>query len=409
MDPCKNSIQHLINQSDQELRRLRYSDKSISTCHKIWNKFKIYSLEQDLEYYDHEVARVFLKEKYNYPDLSVDKHKPWVNEAASAIRRLGDMDLHGRFLGRFKKSVVPVPAGFIESYDAYIEYCIKRNNKPSTVKRNKILIKSFFEFLISTGVDEPLEITSRALSEYMTTLLRFSKKTVQRELGAIKAYLKSTYFSGLITQDFSDSMPKLKFARIEKPVMVWTEEDVANLLNAVDRGNPYGKRDYAILLLVTQLGIRDSDIKNLKLTDICWAKNLIEFTQLKTTQKITLPLLPEIGWAIIDYLKSGRPTTDSPYVFVIQKAPYSQVQKVGNIVARYQRQSGVKVESGNQHGIHSLRHTLASRLLEQHVALELISGILGHIDVNSAKAYLHTDIDGLRQCALSLDSEVDYE
>jgi len=151
------------------------------------------------------------------------------------------------------------------------------------------------------------------------------------------------------------------------------------------------------------------NIKNLKLTDLYWDKNIIEFTQLKTTQKITLPLLPEIGWAIIDYLKSGRPTTDCPYVFVIHKAPYSQVQKVGNIVARYQRESGIKVKSGNQHGIHSLRHTLASRLLEQHVDLELISGILGHVDVNSAKVYLHTDIDGLRQCALSLEKEVDYE
>lgn len=409
MNQSKNTIQHLINQSDQELRRLRYSRRSISSCHMIWNEFKIYSQDQELEYYDHEIARVFLKENYNYPDLSAAKHKPRVNEAANAIRRLGDMDLHGRFLGRFKKSIIPVPTGFEESYNAYIEYSIKRNNKPSTVKRNKIMIRSFFEFLISIGVNEPSGITPRILSDFATTLLRFSKKSVQRELGAIKGYLKSTYFSGFITQDLSDSMPKLKFAQIEKPVMVWTEEDVSNLLNAVDRGNPYGKRDYAILLLVTQLGIRDSDIKNLKLTDIYWDKNLIEFTQLKTTQKITLPLLPEIGWAIIDYLKSGRPTTDSPYVFVIHKAPYSQVQKVGNIVARYQRESGIKVESGNQHGVHSLRHTLASRLLEQHVALELISGILGHIDINSAKVYLHTDIDGLRQCALSLDREVDYE
>ena len=409
MNQSKNTIQYLIHQSDQELRKLRYSARSISSCYKIWNEFKNYSQEQELEYYDHEIARVFLKEKYNYPDLTVAKHKPRVNEAANAIRRLGDMDLHGRFLGRFKKSVIPIPTGFQESYNAYIEYCIKRNNKPSTIKRNKILIKSFFEFLISTGVNEPLEITSRTLSDYTTTLLRFSKKSVQRELGVIKGYLKSTYFSGLITQDFSDSMPKLKFAQTEKPVMVWTEEEVFNLLNAVDRGNPYGKRDYAILLLVTQLGIRDSDIKNLKLTDLYWDKNIIEFTQLKTTQKITLPLLPEIGWAIIDYLKSGRPTTDCPYVFVIHKAPNSQVQKVGNIVARYQRESGIKVKSGNQHGIHSLRHTLASRLLEQHVDLELISGILGHVDVNSAKVYLHTDIDGLRQCALSLEKEVDYE
>lgn len=409
MGARKNSIKQLVQRSDQELKRLRYSEKSISTAHKIWKKFENFSHEKEVECYDHEIARIFLKEKYNYPDEATVRHKTKVNEAAAAIRRLGDMDLYGRFLGRFKKADIPVPLGFVESYDDYIEYCVKRNNKPTTIKRNKILLKSFFEFLITTGVNEPNEITSRVLSEYMASLLRFSKQSAQRELGVIKAYLKSTYFSGLITKDLSDSMPKLKFARSEKAVMVWTKEDISKLMNAVDRGNPYGKRDYAILLLVTQLGIRDSDIKNLKLTDIFWEKNHIEFTQLKTAQTVTLPLLPEIGWAIIDYLKSGRPITDSPYIFVIHKAPYSQIQKIGNIVARYQREAGIEIESDKQHGIHSLRHTLASRLLEQHVPLDLISGILGHVDVNSAKVYLHTDIEGLRQCALSLNAEVAYD
>ena len=409
MDSELRTLKQLIIDSKNEMHRLKYSRRSISTCQNAWKEFEDYSFQNGSLLFSQELAIRFLKEKYNYPDSTAMRHTTSTNAVASAIRRLGDISLHGRFLGRFKKQEEPLPDGFKQSLDAYIDYCLKRNNKISTIKRNKLVLRGFLEFLSNAGVMNTFEINPRNISDYSASLLGYSKKSAQRELGCLKGFFRAAYFNGFHEKDLSEWVPQLRFAKQDKIATVWSKDDISKILAAVDRGNPHGKRDYAILLLVTQLGLRDSDVRNLKLENIKWETCTIEFTQVKTEQTNTLPLLPDLGWAIIDYLKSGRPTTDATYVFVTHKAPYGQIQKVGNIVARYQREAGIKIDSDRQHGIHSLRHTLASRLLEQYVPLELISGILGHINVNSAKVYLHTDIDGLRKCALDLDKGCSYE
>lgn len=405
MNSEPKTMTQLMIESEDEMRRLRYSDRSISTCKKVWKDFEEYSLQNGSLHFSQELAIRYLKEKYNYPDPTVNRHKTKVNAVASSIRRLGDFSLHGRFLGRFKKQELPIPSGFKNAFEAYIDYCIKRNNKPSTVKRNKEQLRSFLEFLTKNGVQTTSEINTRHISDYAASLLGYSKKSIQRELGCLKGFFKAIYFNEIHVQDLSKSVPKLKFAKQEKIATVWSQDEVSKILAAIDKGNPYGKRDYAILLLITHLGLRDSDVTNLKLENLKWDTNLIEFTQIKTDQAHSLPLLPEVGWAIIDYLKAGRPTSDVPFVFIKHKAPYGQLDNVRNILTRYQRESGVLIDKNKQHGVHTLRHTLASRLLEQHVPLELISGILGHVDVNSAKVYLHTDINGLRKCALNLSED----
>ena len=87
------------------------------------------------------------------------------------------------------------------------------------------------------------------------------------------------------------------------------------LLAAIDRGNPSGKRDYAIILLVARLGIRVGDVNNLKFENIDWRTNSISFVQNKTGNRATLPLLKDVGWAIIDYVNNGRPKIESLIFF----------------------------------------------------------------------------------------------
>jgi site-specific recombinase XerD len=96
------------------------------------------------------------------------------------------------------------------------------------------------------------------------------------------------------------------------------------MLSAIDRGNPGGKRDYAMLLLVTRLGLRISDVNNLKFENLNWSKKIINIVQHKTNESLTLPLLNDVGWALIDYIKNGRPRVDSPCVFVTHVVPYKE-------------------------------------------------------------------------------------
>ncbi len=185
---------------------------------------------------------------------------------------------------------------------------------------------------------------------------------------------------------------------------VWKKEDVVRMLESIDRSSPVGKRDYAILLLAARLGIRVGDIKSLKLTDLNWATKTIEIRQDKTKNIATYPILGDIGWALIDYLKNGRHSSSSPYVFLRTYAPYEAFGKDANlhyIIVKYTRLSGIKVPRGKRYGMHSLRHSLASSLLESGTPLPVISEILGHLSSKSTGIYLHTGIKKLKMCAIN--------
>ncbi|WP_373665349.1 site-specific integrase [Sporomusa silvacetica] len=180
---------------------------------------------------------------------------------------------------------------------------------------------------------------------------------------------------------------------------------IKRLIGAIDRANPKGKRDYAIILLACYLGIRCTDIKNLHLNNFHWEEKKLVFTQSKTKETVNLPLPSEVGWAVIDYLKYGRPKFESPYVFLRHLAPYgpfSESDHLHQIIVDYMKRAHLPTLK-KRRGMHSLRHTLASMLLEKETPLSIISDILGHTDPDSTKVYLKVDIGKLRECALDLE------
>lgn len=205
-------------------------------------------------------------------------------------------------------------------------------------------------------------------------------------------------------------MPTVKARKQNRIPSVWTKENVEKLIQAIDRGNPAGKRDYAIILLAARLGIRTIDIKRLKLTDLNWAESQIELQVSKTGAMAHLPLLPDVGWAIIEYLKNGRPKVASPYVFLRHLAPlepFSDEDRLHQIIIKYMRIARIPISPNKKKGMHSLRHTLASRLLAEKTPLPIISDILGHASTESTAVYLKIDVQQLRQCALDPAGEME--
>ncbi len=180
------------------------------------------------------------------------------------------------------------------------------------------------------------------------------------------------------------------------------------MLKAVDRANPIGKRNYAILLLATKLGLRTGEVRNLKLKSLKWETNRIELIQEKTGQVLNLPILEGVGFALIDYLKNGRPGVISEFVFLKHVPPYDKLSAVGiyDIVIKYFRQSGITIPPGKKHGLHSLRHSLASHLLEKQTPIVVISEILGHLNSNTTGVYLKVDIKQLRTCSLEVPNAI---
>jgi len=196
-------------------------------------------------------------------------------------------------------------------------------------------------------------------------------------------------------------IPSGRYTQQSELPSVYTKNEIARILGNVDRGYSTGKRDYLVLLLGARLGLRSSDICNLRFENIKWEENIIELEQVKTSNSLNLPLLPEVGNAIIDYLRYGRPKSDLPYIVLSAKEPYIKL-KSGSIYTITSNAIKIaKIDVGKRRrGPHALRHSLAARMLESQTAMPVISEVLGHADTTSTLYYLRIDVTSLRECSL---------
>jgi integrase len=187
---------------------------------------------------------------------------------------------------------------------------------------------------------------------------------------------------------------------------VWDPELVIRLLKVVDRSSPKGKRDYAILLLACRLGLRVGDIRTLTLDDLKWETATVEIAQSKTLEPLCLPLTEEVGEALIDYLRLARPQSDCREVFLTLTSPFQPFCGTDNlhrIVQFWKDLAGIRFRTKQRHGLHSLRHTLATQLLREQTPFHVISEILGHATTASTLIYAKTDVETLRTAALNTE------
>ena len=148
------------------------------------------------------------------------------------------------------------------------------------------------------------------------------------------------------------------------------------------------------------------DVTRLRFADLDWPGNQLSVVQAKTGRRVDLPLLKDVGWAVIDYVRDGRPSSDCPQVFLRHTAPigpFSDQDHLHQILVKHARAAHVPLGEQRRHGMHSLRHTLATRLLEDGTPVERIADILGHQSVQSTGVYLKSSLGLLARCALDPD------
>jgi integrase len=174
---------------------------------------------------------------------------------------------------------------------------------------------------------------------------------------------------------------------------------------AIEKTSKKGKRNYAIFLLASRLGLRASDICALQFCNLDWERNVINLVQCKTGKEIEQPLLAVIGEAIVDYIRNGRPKSESKTIFLTAVAPYTPIGVSGlsGIISCVIFKSGIDVKD-RHHGSHCLRHSLATQLLNQGTTLPVISQTLGHSNSQTTMIYLGIDVNGLLSCSLDVPS-----
>ena len=148
-----------------------------------------------------------------------------------------------------------------------------------------------------------------------------------------------------------------------------------------------GIRDYAILMLLSQYGMRAGEIVALRRQSI-GARKLCGFVIARPVPPL-LPLLPDVGNASLKYLQKGRPKTAFREVFLRDRAPLSTASKRRKPILSIRRRVDVAgVVTSGKRGPHAFRHARAVSMLRAKVPLKEIGDVLGHRLTISTMTYL---------------------
>lgn len=179
---------------------------------------------------------------------------------------------------------------------------------------------------------------------------------------------------------------------------VFHPAELKAFLHSFDRTTGTGRRDYAMALGLTQLGLRVQEIAMLQLDDLDWRRGALHLRQTKQRRDRLLPLSPGVAKAITGYLRHGRPRTTSPAVFVRHRAPLGEALRahhVRNAMRRALARSGLKTFR-----VHLFRHTFATQLHRRGIGLKAIADFLGHQCLDTMANYARVNLQELRQAAL---------
>ena len=245
-----------------------------------------------------------------------------------------------------------------------------------------------------------------ALRTFLATQLTDKGPGTRRSYAStLRGFLRWAFLQGLLKRDLSAAAASVRQYRLAGIPDLLTDDEVAALLQAVDRSTALGKRDYAILLLAARFGMRPGDIRQLSLDHIDWRGQQIALPQAKTGRR----------WSCRSCRRS--PTPSSPTfaragrqpsarnVFVRHLAPYEPFVPNNNLATIVQgafRRAGLGPRDGRK-GLYLFRHTLASRLLSAGTSIKTIGDVLGHVHLDSTLIYTKVDLVHLKTVALSIE------
>jgi len=406
---------HLIENVKDVLSKAGYKPRSIKVYQRYWNELLKYESRNGIKSYSPEVGLEFLDAIYGIREFTALSKQDKV--CARSITLLNNYSRDGRLFPSVKNSpTVNFLCCFGQTLDVFKKHQVKKFQiSNSTLRSYNKYLGQFLLYLEENKVSELNQIKPDIILDYCESHSAiYSSSTLYNSFCCLRVFLRYLKSERLLETDYSSIVPSVSYKRNSKLPSTFTPDEAERLFRAIDRSSPMGKRDYTIILIAYKLGLRSIDIRRLMFSEIHWEKNTIELTMKKTGKNIVLPLLEDVGEALIDYIRFGRPVSDNNVVFLRHISPIKPISAPGmtTIVKRYANKAGINSAPGRSRGPHAMRSALASALLAENVPLPIISEILGHSSTCTTGNYLKIDIKQLRNCSLDVpgfDSNVEPE
>lgn len=395
----------IISQIILDLKEQKYAEYTIYRYQLCYQRLLEFMEQRGQQFYYSDIGIEYIKAKFGITIEGLfGTQPPDLRETIRALQVLWDYSEYGTVVIKLRPKHKPFesPDGFKSALDAFETDHSQRGLADHTHKTRIHVIKKLIIFLTDAKVTLPEQIDANHIQKFISSYSACSTRYIATIVSVLKTFLGLLFTEELVTADLRGCLPHVRIMRQAFVPSSWKVEDVQKMLDSIDRNNPEGKRDYAILLLVTRLGLRVGDIRNLRLGNLNWTRKNITITMFKTKRPLELPLLEDVGWSLIDYLKNGRPESKSDCVFIRHKAPYtgfSDSNTLHRMLSRRMNRAGISMK-GQKHGLHSLRSTLARQMLEKGTPLPVISETLGHVSVQTTSNYLKIDLNGLKNCVI---------
>ena len=260
-------------------------------------------------------------------------------------------------------------------------------------------------FLVHAGMEGQIE-ELRTLSVeqvdrfFVETTKQLKRTSLSHICSAIRGFLKYLHMTEVLPRDLSTQVMTPRLYSLETLPRGIDWEQVERTLATVDRESIQGRRDYAVLTLLAYDGLRAGEVAALCLKDIDWRHDKITVRRSKRDTVDTVPLVPVVGEALVDYLRY-RPASPYPQIFLKVIAPCGPLSPpcISYLARKHLLAAEVKA---TRLGSHTLRHAQAIRLLRMSFPLKTIGDILGHQSPQSTFIYTKAAVEDLRTVALGI-------
>jgi len=281
---------------------------------------------------------------------------------------------------------VPVPASAADRLlDRYRGYLLQeRGLAPGTTARYLSLARRFLASCPTSGDSPASGVTAAAALAFLTA------ECAGKSAGwagcvtvAVRSLLRFLHLEGLLPAPLAQAVPmpaQWRLASLPDPI---GPNALAALLASCDRDTPAGRRDHAVLVVLSRLGLRAAEAAALQLSDVGWRDGTLRVRG-KASRTDVLPLPADAGSAIADYVRGGRPPQAGGPLFRRTCAPPGGLSPTGvtGIVYRACERAGLP-----RAGAHRLRHAAATAMLGGGASLPQIAQVLRHSSIETTAIY----------------------
>jgi site-specific recombinase XerD len=277
----------------------------------------------------------------------------------------------------------------------------ERGLAPRSIIRHLPAIRRFLCEVCPAGAEDLAKMNHAVVVRYVERRARDgSPRAGQGMCGSLRAFLRYLHHEGLNRVCLTGCVPSIRRWKLASLPSYLSAEQVQNVLDGCDRTSAIGRRNYAILMMLAKLGLRANEVATLTLDDIDWRSGEMR-VRAKGRQQVGMPIPPDVGAAVVAYLRDAHPKSSCRRLFLRARAPrvgFASSYAITSIAKRVLARAGIR---GFAHqGAHLFRHSLATELLRSGATLSQIGQLLRHKSHDTTRIYAKVDIDALRTLGL---------